>query len=109
MLLSKVVHLCVHLQDLTLQSTVYMYVCMYTVEPPNKGQVGAWALVHYLGVVLYWGVFVKKPFLCVVSIHTLSLQITMVSLGAAVAIYNGYRYRSKDSSFHTGRSNEVSQ
>ena len=57
-------------------------------EPPNKGQVGAWALVHYSGVVLYWGVFVKKPFLCVVSnriIHTLSLQITMVSLGAAVA------------------------
>ena len=38
----------------------------YTVEPPNKGQVGAWALVHYLGVVLYWGFFVKKPFLCVV-------------------------------------------
>ena len=55
-------------------------------EPPNKGQVGAWALVHYSGVVLYWGVFVKKPFLCVVSIvHTLSLQITMVNLGAAVA------------------------
>ena len=37
-----------------------------TVEPPNKGQVGAWALVHYLGVVLYWGFFVKKSFLCVV-------------------------------------------
>ena len=36
-----------------------------TVEPPNKGQVGAWALVHYSGVVLYWGVFVKKPCLCV--------------------------------------------
>ena len=52
-------------------------------EPPNKGQVGVWALVHYSGVVLYWGVFVKKPYLCVV--YTLSLQITMVSLGAAVA------------------------
>ena len=49
-------------------------------EPPNKGQVGAWALVHYSGVVLYWGVFVKEPFLCVVSVQT-----TMVSLGAAVA------------------------
>ena len=48
-LLSKVVHLCVHLQDLTLQSTVYMYVCMYTVEPPNKGQVGAWATIRGLG------------------------------------------------------------
>ena len=68
----------------------------YTLEPPNKGQVGAWALVHYSGVVLYWGGFVKKPFLCVVSIHTrihtLSVQITMVSLGAAVAtILHGYR------------------
>ena len=42
----------------------------YTVEPPNKGQVGAWALVHYSGVVLYWGVFVKKPFLCVVSVYS---------------------------------------
>ena len=41
---------------------------MYTVEPPNKGQVGAWALVHYSGVVLYLFVFVKKPFLCVVSV-----------------------------------------
>ena len=41
-----------------------------TVEPPNKGQVGAWALVHYSGVVLYWGVFVKKPFLCVVSVYS---------------------------------------
>ena len=65
-------------------------------EPPNKGQVGAWALVHYSGVVLYWGVFVKKPFMCVVSviiIHTPSVQITMVSLGAAVAtILHGYRY-----------------
>ena len=41
-----------------------------TVEPPNKGQVGAWALVHYSGVVLYWGVFVKKPFVCVVSVYS---------------------------------------
>ena len=56
-------------------------------EPPNRGQVGAWALVYYSGVVLYWGGFVKKPFLCVVSIiiiHTLSVQITMVSLGADI-------------------------
>ena len=65
-------------------------------EPPNKGQVGAWALVHYSGVVLYWGVFVTKPFICVVSviiIHTPSVQITMDGLGAAVAtILHGYRY-----------------
>ena len=27
-------------------------------EPPNKGQVGAWTLVHYSEVVLYWGGFV---------------------------------------------------
>ena len=46
-----------------------------TVEPPNKGQVGAWALVHYSGVVLYWGVFVKKPYLCVVSIELYILLV----------------------------------
>ena len=46
------------------------YETLYTVAPPNKGQVGAWALVHYSGVVLYWGVFVKKPFLCVVSVYS---------------------------------------
>ena len=46
-----------------------------TVEPPNKGQVGAWALVHYSGVVLYWGVFIKKPFLCVVSIELYILLV----------------------------------
>ena len=28
---------------------------MYTVEPPNKGQIGAWTLVHYSEVVLYGG------------------------------------------------------
>ena len=28
---------------------------IYTVKPPNKGQVGAWTLVHYSEVVLYWG------------------------------------------------------
>ena len=26
----------------------------YTVKPPNKGQLGAWTLVHYSEVVLYW-------------------------------------------------------
>ena len=34
----------------------------YTVEPPNKGQVGASPLVHYLGVVLYWGFICQKAF-----------------------------------------------
>ena len=28
-------------------------------EPPNKGQVGTSTVVHYLEVVLYWGVFAK--------------------------------------------------
>ena len=41
----------------------------------NKGQVGAWALVHYSGVVLYWGGFVKKPYLCVVSIELYILLV----------------------------------
>ena len=39
----------------------------YTVEPPNKGQVGAWALVHYSGLHFIGFFLVKKPFLCVVS------------------------------------------
>ena len=54
---------------LTSNNQMKVVSCVYTVEPPNKGQVGAWALVHYSGVVLYWGVFVKKPFLCVVSVY----------------------------------------
>ena len=40
----------------------------------------AWALVHYSGVVLYWGVFVKKPYLCVVSIE---LYILLASIRSA--------------------------
>ena len=32
-------------------------------EPPDNGQVGALTFVHYLDVVLYWGVLVKvKPY-----------------------------------------------
>ena len=57
-------------------------------EPPNKGQVGAWALVHYSGGCPLLGSFCQKAlFVCCEYriIHTLSLQITMVSLGAAVA------------------------
>ena len=60
---------------LTVFTCVYVAVHGYTVEPPNKGQVGAWALVHYSGVVLYWGVFVKKPYLCVVSIELYILLV----------------------------------
>ena len=33
----------------------------YTVEPPNKGQIGALTIIHYSVVVLYGGV-VKKAF-----------------------------------------------
>ena len=33
----------------------------YTVEPPNKGQVGTYTDVRYSEVVLYWGVFAKNP------------------------------------------------
>ena len=32
---------------------------MFTVEPPN-GQIGTPTLVHYLKVVLYWGVWSKS-------------------------------------------------
>ena len=38
----------------------------YTVESPNNGLVGASTLVHYSEVVLYWGVLVKKPYICIV-------------------------------------------
>ena len=65
-----------------------LLLCPSTVEPPNKVEVGAWALVHYSGVVLYRGSFCQKAlFVCCEYriIHTLSLQITMVSLGTAVA------------------------
>ena len=34
---------------------------IYTVEPPNKGQVGTSTDVHYSKIVLYWGVVVKEP------------------------------------------------
>ena len=30
-------------------------------EPPNKGQVDTSTDVHYLEVVLYWGVFANNP------------------------------------------------
>ena len=59
----------------------------YTVEPPNKGQVGAWALVHYLEVVLYWGFFVKRPFLCVVRYNIIiSVQISLATAVATIYI-----------------------
>ena len=60
-----------------------------TVEPPNKGQVGAWALVHYLGVVLYWGFFVKKPFLCVVRYNNdYYYKCTNQSWNSSIYSYN---------------------
>ena len=37
----------------------------FTVEPLNKGQVGTSTDVRYSEVVLYWGVFAKKPSLCI--------------------------------------------
>ena len=83
----------------------------YTVEPPNKGQVGAWALVHYSGVVLYWGVFVKKPFLCVVSIE-LYILTNYDGQSWSSSSYNVSMVTDIDLRtlcFHTGRSNEVSQ
>ena len=33
---------------------------LYTVEPPNKGQISAWTLVHYSEVVLYGGGLSKR-------------------------------------------------
>ena len=43
----------------------------YTVEPPNKGQVGTLTDVRYLEVILYWGVFAENPlfyiFICCIS------------------------------------------
>ena len=36
----------------------------YIVEPLNDGQVSASTIVHYSEVVLYWGVLVKKPYIC---------------------------------------------
>ena len=44
---------------------------IYTVEPPNNGQVGTLTDVRYSEVVLYWGVFAKNPlfyiFICCTS------------------------------------------
>ena len=40
-----------------------------TVEPLNKGQVGTLTNVHYLEVVLYWGVLAKNHLFSIVG-HT---------------------------------------
>ena len=41
----------------------------YTVEFPNKGQVGTSTNVHYSEVVLYWGVSAKNHLFCFLG-HT---------------------------------------
>ena len=41
----------------------------YTVEPPNKGQVGTSTNVHYYEVVLFWGVSAKDHLFCILG-HT---------------------------------------
>ena len=45
-----------------LRAVVHTICQANTVEPPNKGQIGAWTLVHYSEVVLYVCFFIKKAF-----------------------------------------------
>ena len=52
---------------------IHVYTCVYAVEPPNKGQVGAATLVHFSEVVLYWGVSKSLITICIVC-HIFILQ-----------------------------------
>ena len=55
---------------------VLYFVYAYTVEPPNKGNIGAWTIVHYSEVVLYV-VFLSKRLLILYCRKTVETERTV--------------------------------